>query len=484
MSAWPPDFGEQLAARERAETTQPLSRGAIRDDATVVDPLPAQSLLPPPVPAPAEPAPAPEPIAEVFETAELEPVPVSVQGGRSRLEALGRRAWAVVGIGLVLLGLSRFVGQLGWVVFPAVVAILFGTISAPLVNRLQQWHFPRLAGAIVVFLGLVAILGGLLWAFVPPFSTQVTELSEQLPNYADDLASSLESFETDLRDSSPNLADAVATFRERLSERAAEFGQDLADTILGVVGTAVAVGSAMIIGTVIAFLAVKDLPVLTRNLTEWLDKPRNRRLGGALRQMKQTLTFYIRGQLLVSLIIGILSGAAFALIGVPYYLPLGAVSAVGNLIPGLGPIVAGVPAVLLAATDGGFATALWTAVALVVIQQGEANLVSPRLVGTAVNLHPVVVIGALTLGGGLFGLPGLLVAVPLVAIARDGLDWFFYTPEEVDRQLARARLTPAERRALAREEKTRVRATRRFLRSGRIRPGDPTQLVQPIRKSI
>lgn len=360
------------------------------------------------------------------------------QPGESRLEYLGRRAWALVGIGLVAWGFYLLFNRIQALFAPVIIAVVFGVVASPIVNRLQRAKVPRIVGTALVFLVMIAILGGIFYILVPPFARQIGGLANEIPASVEQGARSLDELQAKLDQSSPQAGRALRDFRLSLENRSRDVGEGLADSVFETVGTVLELIAALLIGSVVGFMTVKDLPDLTTGLQRWLAHPRNRRLGAALRSMKKTVTWYIRGQMLAALITGVAIGAALWALGIPYYLPLGALAAVGHLVPGIGPIVAGIPATVLALSTGGWTLALATVAALIAIQQLEAYLVSPRILGHAVDLHPISVIAALTVGGVLFGVIGVLVSVPVAAAMRDGLKWALYTPEELEAALAEA----------------------------------------------
>jgi predicted PurR-regulated permease PerM len=353
------------------------------------------------------------------------------------LDFVGAQAWALIGIAAIVWGFGFVVGRLGWFLMPAAFAMVFGILAAPLVTALERRNVHRLAGTAVVFAGIVVVLVVLAWIAIPPFVAQASRLVSNLPDTLEDVAERVAQFEKRVAATNPAAGDAVAAFEDRLRENAATFADGLSGTVLNLVVLSFQVAAAGLLGAVIAFLAVKDLPAYSRGLREWLDQPANMRIAGALRQMSRTATSFVRGQLFLALIVGVLSGAALGLLGVPYFLPLGAISAVGELIPTVGPILAAIPAVILAASEGGAGKAVAAGVALLVVQQFESYVIVPRVVASAVELSPLVVIVTLTLAGGLLGLGGLLVAIPLVAVVRDGLHWFFLTDDEVRLEFAK-----------------------------------------------
>nr|WP_122011607.1 AI-2E family transporter [Maliibacterium massiliense] len=134
-------------------------------------------------------------------------------------------------------------------------------------------------------------------------------------------------------------------------------------------------------------------------------------------QSHVALNRYVRGQLLLSLIVGLLSAGALTILGVRYAWLLGIIVMFCNLIPYFGPFIAAVP-VAISAALGGPRMILWALIVITLIQQLEGVFLSPKIVGDAVRMHPVFVMLILLAGGQIFGVGGLLLSVPLVLVLR------------------------------------------------------------------
>ena len=136
--------------------------------------------------------------------------------------------------------------------------------------------------------------------------------------------------------------------------------------------------------------------------------------------MRRETANFLRGQLLLSAFVGVLTAVGLLLTGTQGWLVLGLLMGVMELVPYIGPVIAGVPTVLLA-LQGGMARALWALGVLVAVQQLEGGLLSPRLLSGATKLHPVWVLLAISTGGMLGGAMGMLLALPVVVSLRGAL---------------------------------------------------------------
>ena len=182
----------------------------------------------------------------------------------------------------------------------------------------------------------------------------------------------------------------------------------------------------LVLVPVLAFLLLKDAAGIRRTILVSLPHRIQLRSHRLFEELNRTLAAYVRAQLIACVVVGSLCGVGFALLGNPYAILLGVLAAVLEFIPLIGPLVVAVVAVVIAALHS-TALALWTAVFLTVLRVVEDYVIYPRLIGRGIHLHPLAVILAVLAGAELGGVPGIFIAVPVVAlisvVGRHWLEW-------------------------------------------------------------
>lgn len=339
------------------------------------------------------------------------PGPVS----RSALDGLrraGSAAWAILAI-LLLAGVAAFLLYQIRVIFPPLVlALVLIYLLNPVVNRLQRVGLPRWVGTIFIYLVFIALVVGAVSLLVPPMQRQLGELGRRLPDIREDATRAIEDFAgrlgSSIREDIGQIADVIQT------ELISGAGQ------LARVGLPAAVHLVLIVvlAPVLALYLLIDLPRLQRSFSAYLPPRFRDEWLMLLRECGATVGGFFRGQLIVALIVGALSSFLLALIGIPFWLPIGLLIGFFNIIPFVGPTLGGAIAVIVAGVDGGLSRALLAAGAMVLVQQTDNHLISPKIMGRALKLHPVTVILALLAGGTLSGLWGMLIAVPATGVAK------------------------------------------------------------------
>ncbi|MDD3889256.1 MAG: AI-2E family transporter [Syntrophomonadaceae bacterium] len=178
----------------------------------------------------------------------------------------------------------------------------------------------------------------------------------------------------------------------------------------------------ILLGFVIAFYLLKDLEYfknLYHESTRLLfNRSHNEKLSGFLADVNGVVAKFIRGQLLVALIVGVTSSIALYLVGLDYAVLVGMTAGLCNIIPYFGPLIGSLIAVIVGLMSGSPLKALLAVVALLVVQQLDGNIITPKIVGDSVGLHPVFIILSIVIGGTLFGLVGMLLAVPTAGIIK------------------------------------------------------------------
>jgi predicted PurR-regulated permease PerM len=341
-----------------------------------------------------------------------EPEPEGLASTRRQV-AFGLVAMAVF---LVVLYLLR--DEMGAFVLGAFIAFLIG----PWVRRLCAVGIPRVLAIFVTLIVLLIALAGLLTLVVPFFSQEVTVLGAQAPN----LAAAAQSQLTRLHGRPLE----VLGYPVDLSSMAQTLSGHAGDFLLGQFGNALSFGIAAL-GTLaqvglmvlVAFFASLDAPQIRGFIRSVSPNAYRSDVDSVLHQLKAMLNAYIRGQLVVASVMGLICGAAVWLIGLPYPLALGMLAAISALIPYLGPFLAVIPALIVALSQS-WQQAVAVLIAYVVISNVALNVVYPRIVGRAVRLPALVVIVAFLAGFGLGGVLGMFVAVPVAATARIIYDHF------------------------------------------------------------
>ena len=335
-----------------------------------------------------------------------------------RFVRVGIAAWC--GIGVIVLGylLVRLLLYVNPILPPLLLAVVVVYLLNPVVSALERRGVHRAAGAGIVYLLFLCIVVLIMSLLVPLVARQVSQVATHFPDYLADAQANIRRVAARFGQE-PNFRFDADQVREWLS--AGENRSTVTRYLTGLRSFTSSLISGLIIfvlGPVMAFYLLVDLPRLRRGAMALVPPARREEITGLMDRISQAVGGFFRGQLLVALFVGVASSIGLWLIGLPFWLLVGMVAGVVNLVPLVGPFIGGGLAVIIALLSGQPLKAVWAALVLLVVQQIDNHLISPNVMGRTVQLHPVVVMLALLVGASLGGLIGMLVTVPLVAVAK------------------------------------------------------------------
>lgn len=293
---------------------------------------------------------------------------------------------------------------------PAVIALLLTTVLEPPARRLRAHGWPALLATWTVLLLAVAALAGIGLLLVP-------QVVEQFDQVGTDTEQALRDIENWLAEGPLGLsADELDRYVDSAIEQVRTNASALSSQVLDGAFFAVEVLLGVLLALVLTFFFVKDGGRIVDAVLGFVPERRQPLARALGRRAWTTLSAYVRGTAFVGAVNGIVIGIGLAVIGVPLVIPLAVLTFVGAFFPLVGATVAGAVAALVALVSGGVTDALLVVAVVVVVQQLEGDVLSPIVMGRALRLHPLVVIGALTTGAITAGLLGAFLAVPVAAL--------------------------------------------------------------------
>jgi predicted PurR-regulated permease PerM len=361
-------------------------------------------------------------------------------GGATKIEI--PRWIQLVGLPLLLLLAWVVAGAVRHVVFVFVVASLVALLLNPVVRGLGRIWIPRGFAVAIVFLSFAAVMVVGLVAAATVVVDQTQSASDRVETYLteEDGQTGLTAAERDL-DRFQAWLDDHGLARVEVREQGQEFldgigSEDVqkysSEVIDFAEGAAVSIFEllfTLVLVVVVSIYMLLDFPRLTRAV----DRRFPPRSGGEplIRRMEAALAGYVKGQALLSLVIGTSAGLGIWLLGILGWVPgieryaviLGVWVGVTELIPYLGPWLGAIPAFVYALVVDPV-SAIWVTLLFLAIHQVEGHIVVPTIMGSALRLHPLLVIFGLLAGAEIYGLPGALIALPLLATGRAAWEFF------------------------------------------------------------
>lgn len=354
---------------------------------------------------------------------------ISFLGGKNLLFTLG--VAIMIGILIFIYDQISFVFEpllvfFSSIVAPVILAVLTYFLFNPLIDWLEKHRLKRVWGVILLFLVLIGALVGLIFLVVPYISEQVTQFVVAFPEYVDNIGATIMGWTDNsvFEDTANNVIEWFNGWIGELPSNIVDYLTTAVSGISTVVSTVSNFVVIMVTFPIILFFLLKDDKKFFSYVMKIIPpkyRKETRDLGVIIADQVGS---YVKGQLTISLFLGIMMFIGFTIIGLDYAGILAIVASVTSVIPYIGATLAMVPAVIIALTTSWFMLVKLIIVWLVV-QFVDGNFVEPNVMGKNLKIHPLTIIIVLLVLGELLGLVGLILGVPIYAISRVVVTFIF-----------------------------------------------------------
>lgn len=333
---------------------------------------------------------------------------------------------------------------LGYTLSSVIIAIIFAYIINPIVNYLERKGVRRQFGVIIVYISAILIFGILIVSVIPKTINEVSNLLTSLPGMVDTLIREFNNF----------LSNVFAKFNIELPENfiniyketnpkvngnveTPQIVSNILDSIKGTINDLIVKvqGSLMgslsnVISKLYGFLtsAFRLVLIIIFSFYFSVDKERfmlrvkkaipnkhREDISYLTKNIDIALQQFIRGRMLMAIFVGLLTMIYLLVLRVDFAIIIGLITCVADIIPFIGPFLGCAPAVLFAFMDSPM-KALWVLILFVIVQWVENNILAPKLIGDSTGLNPLVILISIIIGGGIFGVWGMVISVPLTSI--------------------------------------------------------------------
>jgi putative heme transporter len=339
---------------------------------------------------------------------------------------LGAYSWWLIGVGIVLLAVLWLMAQLWVLVLAAAVAAFLSRALDPPARYLRARGLPRALVAVSVLIGFILVLAGIVALLFPSIANEFEDLGPTIEDAIDDVENWLvedSPFDVSRQD--------VQDFRDEADERVGDILESQSGTLISGTILVFEVFAGIVLALVTTFFILKDgdrfgdwfvarFPHHRRELASRLGARAWRTLGG-----------YLRGSATLGLIEGTIIGTTVWLVGGSLAVPVAVITFFAAFVPFAGAIIAGVIAILVTLVTAGFGGAVVVAIVALVVQQLDNDFLAPWVFGKNLELHPLIVLVAITAGGTLFGAFGAFLGVPVSAVLINLLAESRVVPEEL-----------------------------------------------------
>ncbi|HDG7091102.1 cell elongation protein CozEb [Staphylococcus aureus] len=334
-------------------------------------------------------------------------------------------------IALVLLGIVIFIFEKVSYVFdpfiivfktiaaPIIVSLILFYLFNPIVNMMECYRIPRVAGISIIYLAVVGVITLIVNLLIPIIGSQVDSLVKNSPQYLEKLINSIDKIANNTFFSSyySQINDWLNSLPKKIPSMLSEFTDGFGSKIATFAETIANIGVVIVTTPFVLFFMLKDGHHFKEFSTNIMPPKFRKDFHDLLEKMSVQVGSYIQGQIIVSFCIGILLFIGYSVIGLKYSLVLASIAAVTSVVPYLGPTIAISPAIVIAAITSPWML-LKLAVVWTLVQFVEGHFISPNIMGKTLKIHPLTIIFILLCAGKLLGIVGVILGIPGYAILK------------------------------------------------------------------
>ena len=345
-------------------------------------------------------------------------VPQANQKGQSMSVTIS--LWSMVNAVLVVLAVYAV-----WSVREILALVFVALILASALYGWVQWlharHIPKTAAVLLIYIVLLSIISGVVALLIPPLVEQMRSIAAHLPSIITRITSSYGVVREFTNQA--GLGQQVALFIETITPQAS----GTVGIITGFFGSIL----SFVVVLIIALYIIVEDHAINHALQSVIPEKYSNIAGSIVVEIQNKIGMWLRGQLVLMLIIGVFSYIGLLILGVNNALALGLFAGITEAVPNLGPIIGAIPAILLAFADSPI-KAIFVTILYILIQQLENNFIVPQVMRRATGINPVVSLIALLVGAQLGGVPGVLLAIPTVTALKVVGDHLFEAHRAAD----------------------------------------------------
>jgi len=302
---------------------------------------------------------------------------------------------------------------------PVILAFIAYYLLNPIVNLLERFRIKRIWGIIILVLGIVGILTWLLFVTVPAIQSQLIELADNFPAYVEKMSGGFKSW-IDGSFLGSYYDDAYDWVMKKLSNLPSDISHYLGGAAEGLVTFASTITHIIVVLITfpfVLFFLLKDSGKFKHYFLKLLPPKFRADADHILHRMDTQVGSYIQGQIIVATCIGILLYIGYLIIGLDYAITLAIIAAITSVVPYLGPMIAVTPAIIIALVTSPIML-LKMAIVWAAVQFLEGHFISPNVMGKTMQIHPITIMFVLLVAGNLFGIFGVILAIPGYAILK------------------------------------------------------------------
>lgn len=322
--------------------------------------------------------------------------------------------------------LSRKYNIITDMIYTIIISMVLAYLINPIVNYLERYKMKRGIAVLFIYAIVLGIILILSFIIVPKTGKEIRSLLKLLPNYFHSISQTIDNIYIKYYESIDNMPNVFQGLDEIIISNVERLENTISTSISkfieGIIFTFSKIISLVLI-PILTFYFIRDGKYFKEKIYLMIPKSYRKDVKGLILEIDKALGQFIRGRLLLALYVGIATTILLLLFKVDFALIIGLITGVADIIPYLGPFLGFLPAVFFAFLYSPI-KALWVGVLFLGIQWVENNVLAPKIIGKSTGIHPVTILLALVIGGGIFGIMGMILSIPFIATLKIIYNYF------------------------------------------------------------
>ncbi|NLY86337.1 MAG: AI-2E family transporter [Tissierellia bacterium] len=301
------------------------------------------------------------------------------------------------------------------IIFSAILAYLFN----PIINFLESKNINRMIGVILLYLGILCFLLIFALLVIPRSSSEIKGLMNNMPEYIEKISKVMDEIYNKYYSTIGELPPLFQGVQQVVMENIVGFEHMIMDGLKSFIGGILKTFSkfvSLVLTPILTFYFLVDKNYFKEKFMNLIPKKNREEYRKLFLEIDRSMSLFVRGRIIMAAYVGVVTAIILSILRIDFALLIGFITGIADIIPYIGPFLGFLPAAFFAYLDSPI-KAIWVSILFVLIQWVENNILAPKILGDSTGLHPLIVLISIIIGGGIFGVLGMILAVPVVAIS-------------------------------------------------------------------
>jgi predicted PurR-regulated permease PerM len=300
------------------------------------------------------------------------------------------------------------------IIFSAILAYLFN----PIINYLEKKKISRGLGVLILYIGIICMFLIVAFLVIPRSGSELKKLMTNMPIYLEKASALMDEVYNKYYSTLGDLPPLFQGIQQVVMENIVGLEHMATDTIKNFIGGILNTFSklvSLILTPILTFYFLVDKDYFKEKLMLLIPKKYRKECRKIFLEIDYSLSKFVRGKIIMSIYVGVTTSIVLFLMGIDFAIVIGFITGIADVIPYIGPFLGFAPAVFFAYLESPI-KAIWVGVFFLFIQWAENNILAPKIIGESTGIHPLIILVSIIIGGGVFGVLGMILAVPVVAV--------------------------------------------------------------------